>query len=66
MPGEYAQRQFANVVTGDKTCVLDFKPVMKIGNKIGLTKHGRRPVDTKRTMSTKKVLYAIYSSQVTV
>ena len=49
----FNQRQFANIVTG----VHYFEPVRKVGNKIRLTKHGRRPVVAKRTMSTKKVLY---------
>lgn len=58
----FNQRQFANIVTGDETWVHYFEPVRKVGNKIWLTKHGRRPVVAKRTMSTKKVLYCIFFS----
>ena len=58
----FNRRQFANIDNGDKTWVHYFKPVRKIGNKIWLTKHGRRPVVAKRTMSTKKVLYCIFFS----
>ena len=56
------QRQFAKIATNDETWVHYFKPVRKIGNKIWLSKHGRRPAVAKRTMSTKKVLYAIFFS----
>lgn len=59
---KFNQRQFANIVTGDETWVHYFEPVRKVGNKIWLTKHGRRPVVAKKTMSTKKVLYAIFFS----
>ena len=52
------QRQFANIVTGDETQVHCFEPVRKIENRLSLSKHGRRPVFVKRTMNTKKVLYA--------
>ena len=58
----FNQRQFANIVTGDETWVHYFEPVRKVGNKIWLSKHGRRPVVAKRTMSTKKVLYCIFFS----
>ncbi|XP_062582211.1 histone-lysine N-methyltransferase SETMAR-like [Saccostrea cucullata] len=58
----FNQRQFANIVTGDETWVHYFEPVRKVGNKLWLTKHGRRPVVAKRTMSTKKVLYCIFFS----
>ena len=36
--------------------------VRKVGNKLWLTKRGRRPVVNKRKMSTKKVLYCILFS----
>lgn len=58
----FNQRQFANIVTGDETWVHYFEPVRKVGNKLWLTKHSRRPVVAKRTMSTKKVLYCIFFS----
>ena len=43
-----------------------FRADMKKGNMTGLTKRGRRPVGAKKTMSTKKALYAIYYSHVRV
>ncbi|XP_062593106.1 histone-lysine N-methyltransferase SETMAR-like [Saccostrea cucullata] len=58
----FNQRQFANIVTGDETGVHYFEPVRKVGNKLWLTKHGRRPVVAKRTMSIKNVLYCIFLS----
>lgn len=35
---KFSQRQFTNIVTGDKTWVQYFKPVINIGFKIWLTK----------------------------
>ena len=58
----FNKRQFANIVAGDKTWVYHFEPIRKIGSKIWLTKHGRRPVVAKRSVSTKKVLYCIPSN----
>ena len=52
----------ANVVTGDETWVHYFEPVRKVSNKIWATKHSKRPIITKRPLSTKKVLYAIFFS----
>jgi histone-lysine N-methyltransferase SETMAR len=52
----FDQRQIANIVTGVETWVYYFEPARKMGNKISLTKHGKRPVVAKRNMSTKKVL----------
>ena len=49
------KKQFANVVTGDE-------PVRKVSNKIWATKHSRRPIISKRSLRTKKVLYAIFFS----
>ena len=57
---EFNQWQFANFVPGDETWVHYFEPVRK--NKRWLTKHGRRPAVAKRTIGTKKVLYAILFS----
>ena len=58
----YDKTQFANVVTGDETWVHYFEPVRKISNKIWATKHNKRPIITKRSLSAKKVLYAIFFS----
>ena len=59
---KYDKKQFANVVTGDKTWVHYFEPVRKVSNMIWATKHSKRPIITKRSSSTKKVLYAIFFS----
>ena len=56
------KKQFASVVTGDETWVLYFEPVRKVSNKIWATKHSKRPIIAKRSLSTKKVLYAIFFS----
>ena len=58
---KYDKKQFANVVTGDETWVHYFEPVRKV-NKIWATKHSKRPIIAKRSLSTKKVLYAIFFS----
>ena len=59
---KYDEKQFANVVTGDETWVHYFEPVRKVSNKIWATKHSKRPIIAKRSLSTKKVLYAIFFS----
>ena len=59
---EYDKKQFANVATGDETWVHDFEPVRKVSNKILATKHSKRPIIAKRSLSAKKVLYAIFFS----
>ena len=55
---KYDKKQFANVVTGDETWVHYFEPVRKIW----AIKHSKRPIIAKRSLSTKKVLYAIFFS----
>ena len=59
---KYDKKQFANVVTGDETWVHYFEPVRKASNKIWATKHSKRQIIAKRSLSTKKVLYAIFFS----
>ena len=59
---KYDKKQFANVVTGDETWVHYFEPVRKVSNKIWATKHSKRPIIAKRSLSTKKILYAIFFS----
>ena len=39
-----------------------FEPVRKVSNKIWATKHSKRPIIAKHSLSTKKVLYAIFFS----
>ena len=51
---KYDKKQFANVVTGDETWVHYFEPVRKVSNKILATKHSKRPIIAKRSLSTKK------------
>ena len=63
---KYDKKQFANVVTGDETWVHYFEPVRKVSNKIWATKHSKRPIIAKRSLSTKKVLYAIFFSGVAI
>ena len=55
---KYDKKQLAN----DETCVHYFEPVRKVSNKIWDTKHSKRPIIAKRSLSTKKVLYAIFFS----
>ena len=59
---KYDKQQFANVVTGDETWVHYFQPVRKVSNKIWATKHSKCPIIAKRSLSAKKVLYAIFFS----
>ena len=59
---KYDKKQFANVVTGDETWVHYFEPFRKVSNKIWATKHSKRPIIANRSLSTKKVLYAIFFS----
>ena len=59
---KYDKKQFANVVTGDETWVHYFEPVRKVSKKIWATKHSKHPIIAKRSLSTKKVLYAIFFS----
>ena len=58
----YDKKQFANVVTGDENWVDHFEPVRKVSNKIWATKHSRRPIIAKRSLSARKVWYAIFFS----
>ena len=59
---KYDKKQFANVVTGDETWVHYFEPVRKVSNKMWATKHSKRPIIAKYSLSTKKVLYVIFFS----
>ena len=59
---KYDKKQFGNVVTSDETWVHYFEPVRKVSNKIWATKHSKRPIIAKRSLSTKKVLCAIFFS----
>ena len=59
---KYYKKQFANVIKGDETWVHYFEPVRKVSNKIWATKHSKRPIIAKHSLSAKKVLYAIFFS----
>ena len=59
---KYDEKKFANEVTGDETWVYYFELVRKASNKIWATKHSKRSVIAKHTLSTKKVLYAFFFS----
>ena len=58
----YDIKQFANVATGDENWVYYFEPVRKVSNKISTTKHSRRPIIVKRSLSARKIWYAIFFS----
>ena len=47
------KKHFANVVTGDETCVYYFEHVRKVSNKIWATKHSKRPIVVKRSLSAR-------------
>ena len=53
-------KQFANVVTGDENWIYYFEPVRKFSNKIWASKHSRRPIIAKRSLSARKFWYAIF------
>ena len=58
----YDKKQFANFVTVDETWVHYYEPVRKVSSKICATTHSKRPIIAKRSLSAKKVLYAIFFS----
>ena len=58
----YDKKQFANVVAGDENWVYYFEQVRKVSNKISATKHSRRPITVKRSLSVRKVWYVIFFS----
>ena len=56
------KKQFANVVTGDENWIYYFEPVRKFSNNILASKHSRRPIIAKRSLSARKVWNAIFFS----
>ena len=56
------KKRFANIVTGDENWVYYFEPVRKFSNKFWASKHSRRPIIDKRSLSARKVWYAIFFS----
>ena len=59
---KYDKKQFANDRHSDETWVHYFEPIRKVSNKIWATKHSKCPIIAKRSLSAKKVLYAIFFS----
>ena len=49
------KKQLANVVTGDENWIYYFEPVRKFSNKIWASKHSRRPIIAKQSLSARKV-----------
>lgn len=54
------KNNFSQLVTGDETWIYFFEPHRKMSNKVWATKAARRPCIAKRTMSVRKMLYAIF------
>ena len=52
-------RVISNLLTGDETCVYMFEPQSRADNKQWKRKDKKRPCIAKRTISSKKKLYAI-------
>ena len=50
----------SNLLTGDETCVHMFEPQRRADNKQWKRKDQKRPCIAKRTISSKKMLYAIF------
>lgn len=59
---KFDKKRFANVVTGDETWVHFYEPQRKVRNKIWATKSAKRLCIARRTMSVKKVMYAVFFS----
>ena len=53
-------RVISNLLTGDKTWMHMFEPQRRADNKQGKRKDKKRPCITKRTISSKKMLCAIF------
>ena len=56
------EKQFAKVVTGDENWIYYFEPDRKFSNKIWASKHSRRLIIAKRSLSARKVWYVIFFS----
>ena len=51
----YYKEQFAYVVAVDENWVYYFEPVRKVSHKVLATKHSRRPIIVKSSLSARKV-----------
>ena len=59
----FDKKKVANIVTaGDETWIHFYEPQRKVRNKIWATKATKRPCIARRTMSVKKVMYAVFFS----
>ena len=56
------KKQFANVVIGNENWIYYFEPVRKFSNKIWASTHSSHPIIAKRSLSARKVWYAIFFS----
>ena len=54
------RRVISNLLTGAETCVHMFEPQRRANNKQWKRKNKKRPCIAKRTISSKKMLYAIF------
>ena len=50
------------IIEGDENWVYYFEPVRKFSNKIWASRHSRRPIIAIRSLSARKVWYAIFFS----
>lgn len=57
---KYDKKLFDNIITGDETWVHFYEPKRKVDNRIWALKGAKRPRIAKRTVTAKKVLYAIF------
>ena len=57
---KYQKKVFDSLITGDETWVHFYEPKRKVDNRIWALKYAKRPSIAKRTMTAKKVLYAIF------
>ena len=51
---------FDSLITGDETWITFYEPMWKVDNRIWALKHTKRPSIAERTLTAKKVLYAIF------
>ena len=58
----FDNKKFANIVAGDETWIHFYEPQREVKNKIWATKTTKRPSIARRTVSVKKVLYAVFFS----
>jgi histone-lysine N-methyltransferase SETMAR len=60
MAQKMEKNNFSDLVTGDETWIYFYEPHRKMSNKVWATKAAKRPCIAKRTMSVRKMLYAIF------